>query len=443
MTAAMPPLPPAAAAVEPLLRRWIGLDVATVGAGTVQRAVRARMEALGIDRAEDYAARVETDEPERDALVEEIVVAESWFFRDPQVFEFVARFAVTLAALPGRTPVRILSAPCAAGEEPYSVAMALFEAGLDAGQFHIDAIDVSHAALARAARGRYSANAFRNADLTFRDRWFTMAETGAVIDDRLRGQVAFTWANLIDDAFRVGRGPYDVIFCRNLLIYLDAEARGRTAATLDALLRPDGVLVLGAAEPPIMKGGWIPAGAASVFALRRGPAVTPPGGVGRGSVPASPIRPAAAVPRRQPPASGGADGAARPPAAPSASRPTVSAETAAAAAATVAADLAAVLAEAGGLANARRHAEALAVCESARERLGPSPELFFLMGMLHQAAGDLDRAEGCFHKTLYLDAGHDEALLALALLAAQRGDSQMAETYRQSAARVLSRKAAP
>jgi chemotaxis protein methyltransferase WspC len=65
------------------------------------------------------------------------------------------------------------------------------------------------------------------------------------------------------------------------------------------------------------------------------------------------------------------------------------------------------------------------------------------MGMLHQAAGDLDRAEGCLHKTLYLDAAHDEALLALALLATRRGDTRMADAYRQSAARVLARKESP
>jgi tetratricopeptide (TPR) repeat protein len=72
--------------------------------------------------------------------------------------------------------------------------------------------------------------------------------------------------------------------------------------------------------------------------------------------------------------------------------------------------------------------------------LPPAPELFFLMGMLHQSLGDLDRAEGCLHKTLYLDAANEEALLALALLARQRGDTRMAETYRQSAARAFARK---
>jgi tetratricopeptide (TPR) repeat protein len=101
-----------------------------------------------------------------------------------------------------------------------------------------------------------------------------------------------------------------------------------------------------------------------------------------------------------------------------------------------------VLAEADRLANAGRIAEALEHCERQRSALAPAPELFFLMGILHQSAGDLDRAEGCFHKTLYLDAGHEEAHLALALVARQRGDATMAEKYRQSAARAAARKEA-
>jgi len=68
--------------------------------------------------------------------------------------------------------------------------------------------------------------------------------------------------------------------------------------------------------------------------------------------------------------------------------------------------------------------------------------VFFLMGMLHQAVGELEQAEACLQKTLYLDGNHDEAILTLALIATQRGDGQMAEKYRQSAARVLARKGA-
>ena len=406
------------AAVEALLRDWIGLDATTIGTPAVERAIRARMAATGGADVAAYASRVDSDPAERDLLVEEVVVGESWFFRDLQVFEFVADVVATRAGLPGRGPVRILCAPCAGGEEPYSVAMALLDAGLQPAQFTIDAVDVSRAALARAARGRYSANAFRNADCSFRDRWFTADGSGAVLSPAVRSCVAFAQANVVDEAFPAGRDPYDVIFCRNLLIYLTAAGRRRVETALDRLLTRDGVLVLGAAETPILKGDWLPAGTAAVFAMRRG--VRPV------TLPVTPT-PRRSVHGRRPPAPASAAPTSAAPAAEPPPLPT----------------LADVLAEAGALANQQRLAEALDVCERSRQRLTPAPELFFLMGMLHQAAGDLDRAEGCFHKTLYLDAAHDEALLALALLATRRGDTRMAETYRQSAARVLARKEPP
>jgi chemotaxis protein methyltransferase WspC len=411
--------PPAASehGLEELLEDWIGLDAATIGRPAIDRAVGERMKALGLTDPAAYARRTRGDSAERDELVEEVIVAESWFFRDPQVFAHLADVAVTRAALPGRPPIRILCAPAAGGEEPYSVAMALLEAGLQPGQFAIEAIDISRRGLARAAAGRYSANAFRNADLGFRDRWFTAAGGQAVIDRRVRDQVQFAWANLLDPAFAAGRAAYDVIFCRNLLIYLTPAARQRVERQLERLLVADGLLVLGAAEPPIMQGDWIPAGTAALFALRRGihaPARQP----GVSPRPARPARPRPAVAGPRSPAR---------PAAPA--PPPV--------------ELEEVLAEAGRLANDGRLAEAIAVCERHRPALPPSPELFFLLGMLHQSAGDGDRAEGCFHKTLYLDAGHEEALLALALLARQRGDLPMAEQYRQSAARAAARKEEP
>jgi chemotaxis protein methyltransferase WspC len=368
------------------------------------------MAAVGAEDAAAYADLVARSPAERDLLVEEVVVGESWFFRDAQVFSFVANAATTRAAVPGRGPVRILCVPCAGGEEPYSVAMALLDAGLEPGRFTIDAIDVSHAALARAARGSYSANAFRTADLAFRDRWFAAVAGRRVIADRIRGCVSFSWGNVLEPDFCAGRPAYDLIFCRNLLIYLTADARRRVEETVDRLLAPDGILFLGAAEPPILKGEWLPAGSISVFALRRGP------------------RPAATVATVAPPAARPAavtGAATAPPAAPQAD------------------DLPQVLHAAGALANAGRQTEAIELCEQARGRLPPSAELFFLLGMLHQAVGDLDRAEGCLHKTLYLDAHHEEALLALALLATQRGDLRMAEVYRQSAGRVIARKAGP
>jgi chemotaxis protein methyltransferase WspC len=406
---------------EMLLERWIGLDSQTVGSAAITRAVRVRMEACAEPDEEAFLARLARDPAEQGRFIDEVVVPESWFFRDTQVFDFLRRFAAEYATTPGRAPLRILCVPCAAGEEPYSVAITLLEAGLSAHQFWIDAADVSHAVVARAAAATYSANAFRGNDLAFRERWFRARGGAAELDEAVRKQVHFSWGNLLDESFAADRQQYDIIFCRNLLIYLTSDARNRVERALDRLLALDGVLVLGAAEPPILKGSWSPVPGNSVFTLRRG---TRPTNAFPAPV-ASPMhRPADAVPAGyasgHAPLESGADERV-------ASRPATGDE---------------LLRTAHELANAGRRAEALEACHRYQLAAAPSSQVFFLMGMLHQAAGDLERAEACLHKTLYLDPSHDEAILSLALVATQRGDDQMAEHYRQSAARVRSRKGA-
>ena len=396
---------------EALLERWIGLDVHTVGSTAIARAVRVRMGACGETDEAVFLAHLTRNDAERDRFIDEVVVPESWFFRDPQVFDTLRQRAATFAASPGQAPLRILSAPCAAGEEPYSVALTLLEAGLSADQFQIDAVDVSHAALGRAAAASYSANAFRGADLTFRDRWFRVQGAAAELDESVRKMVHFSWGNLLDESFAADSRPYDVIFCRNLLIYLTAAARKSVEQTLDRLLAPNGLLMLGAAEPPILKGSWTPVSGNTVFALQRGGQAT-----ARLPVPPPVPRPTNATAPR----ASGANEAVEP-------KPPTRDE---------------LLHEALELANVGRHAEAMEACRRQQQAAGPSAAVFFLMGALHQAAGDLDRAEASLHKALYMDPAHEDAFLSLAVVATQRGDDQMAEHYRQSAARVRSRKGA-
>jgi chemotaxis protein methyltransferase WspC len=396
---------------ETFLERRIGLDPHIVGSNAIAHAVRVRMEACGESDEEAFLARLARDATQQGLFIDEVVVPESWFFRDSQVFNVLRQRAAAFAATPGQAPLRILCAPCAAGEEPYSVAMTCLEAGLSAGQFIIDAADVSHAVLRRAAAAIYSANAFRGDDISFRDRWFHARGAAAELDESVRELVHFSWGNLLDDSFAVDSQPYDVIFCRNLLIYLTAEARSRVEQTLDRLLAPNGLLMLGAAETPILRGPWIPVSGNAVFVLRRGTLAA-----NRFPIPAPAQRPTVTAAPRQPRADY--------PVAPA--RPTGDE----------------LLRTAHELANAGRHAEALEACKRHQEAAGPSAQVFFLMGMLHQADGDLERAEACLHKTLYMDPAHDEAFLSLAVVATQRGDDPMAEHYRQSAARVRSRKGA-
>ena len=450
-------------AAEELLRCWIGLDPHSIGEAAIRRAVRLRMLSLGIDDVQTFVRLVETDKTERDRLVEEVVVAESWFFRDHQVYDHLRRFvAARIKARPG-DPVRILSAPCAAGEEPYSIAMSLLDSGLQPEQFRIDAIDISRVALSKAKTARYSPNAFRNADSGFRDRWFRMDGGSAVLDESVSRCINFAWANILEVSFVTGaidsgRAPYDVVFCRNLLIYLTTDARSAVERSIDRLLKEDGIVVLGAAEPAILQGNWVADSVGSTFTLRRGvsgESARWPSLAGRSALPA-PRRPKPTLPPPNTAPSYPAPSPQPPQARPSrfpapAPSPTPPAppptstksadlrcEDSGGGSATQTVHL--ILADVNALANARRFSEAIALCESAQRDIGPSAELYFIAGIMHQTSGSLAIAEDCFQKTLYLDASHDEALLALSLLAEQRGDSGQAAQYRRSALRVVERK---
>src|SRR5690606_25565987 len=99
---------------------------------------------------------------EQRALIESIVVPETWFFRYPESFALLATQARALQRrLPIGRPLRLLSLPCSSGEEPYSMAIAMLDADFSAEQFQIDALDISQRGIEQAALGRYGVNAFR------------------------------------------------------------------------------------------------------------------------------------------------------------------------------------------------------------------------------------------------------------------------------------------
>ena len=117
---------------------------------------------------------------EMQALIEEVVVPESWFFRDSRPFEVLCQHARARRACDPSLASAARPEPAVrGGEEPYSIAMALIDAGLPPAQFQIDAVDVSDRALARARRGVYSLNAFRGPYSSFRSRYFHKARRGS------------------------------------------------------------------------------------------------------------------------------------------------------------------------------------------------------------------------------------------------------------------------
>ena len=183
---------------EALLHSVIGLDSASVGSRTIERAVQTRMRACALSQVEDYWQRVALPGAERQHLVEAVVVPETWFFRDPQAFVALATLLQQRLSRDPQSVMQVLSIPCSTGEEPYSIAMALLDAGVNPARFRVEAIDISEGALKQARLACYGRNAFRSADLGFRARYFVATPEGYQLNERVRAQVSFRRGNLLD-----------------------------------------------------------------------------------------------------------------------------------------------------------------------------------------------------------------------------------------------------
>ena len=430
-----------------LLQRATGLNLTEADAA---RAVTRRMAALGI--ADNAAYLRQLAPAELAALIELVVVPESWMFRDAEAFAAAAGFVhQRLQAAPLRV-VRIASIPCAGGEEPYSMAMALADAGVDSGSYHIDGYDLSAISVARAQAGRYTRNAFRGRKLEFRARHFSAADDGYQISEALRAQVGFRQGNLFELDSAVAGGRYDVIFCRNLLIYFDEATTVAAIARLDSLLADGGIVFAGYAEvPAFVRNGFSSLRMPGAFALQRtadAPARAGAGALARAGAPArdaSAQVPAATPARAARARTSPAQAAATPAPAPSPApvrRPTAAAASQAAAASGAPA---AHPSDAALLADARKQADqgdfrsAATTCHAVLARDADNADAYYLLGVVSDCQKQSALAEDYWRRCVYLKPNHYEALCQLALLSEQAGNAAQAAVFKQRAARIYQR----
>lgn len=435
------------------LRRLTGMNLAR---NTVEQAVQRRMEATGETVRKAYADSL--DDAELRELVELVVVPESWLFRDPQAFAVAGDF-VRRRLAGGAKIVRILSIPCAGGEEPYSMAMALCDAGVKPESFVIDAVDLSAACIARAEAGVFGRNAFRGRELSFRERYFTAIGNGEYrIHDALRARIRFGQGNILEGTLG-SANQYDVIFCRNLLIYFDEPTTASAIGRLSAHLAEDGMLLAGYAEvPSFVRHGFSALPHRQAFALRKD--VKRPGAPARAALPASTARPAppalpvraaqpprpAATPRGREAGLQGAFAAAAATAANPARRPLgggTLGEGRAAVPPLAAAGDDSLLKHARRLADGGKLVEADSACREFLAQQPESAEAYFILGMLAETSGKPADAEAQLKRCLYLQPDHYEALCHLALLQEQGGNSSAAATLKARAARAFQRQQQP
>lgn len=413
----MYPARPAPARIEEFLRNTIGLDIESIGGSSIDRALHERMDQCGLRAEADYYELLKLSGRERDALLERIVVPETWFFRDRKPFQMLQKYVVE-EWLPSRSEqIRLLSIPCSTGEEPYSLAMALLDIGLSTRRIRIDACDISHLALCKAQRAVYCKNSFRSGDLSFRERYFDATAGGYALKEIVRVAVSFSCENLLDPGFAQDKGLYDVIFFRNLMIYLSREHQERALALMDRLLAPSGLLFVGHAETGPLAERWFTS-VRYPFAFahrkhsdeRRKPLASP--------VPKVPVllRSRTAGGRKPRASTKPAPGARSEIQSPCPARPNY-------------------LVEARNLADQGKLEEARRLCETAVRVQAAGAETYYLLGLINGARELESQAEECFHKAVYLEPHHYQALSQLALAAERRGDFQAAEIFRQRARR--------
>jgi chemotaxis protein methyltransferase CheR len=205
---------------------------------------------LGYDSLLDFYYRLRYDDPdgsELQRLAEVLVVHETYFFRELEPLKTLVDVYLSEAvAAKGRA--RVWSAACATGEEPLTLAMLLAERGM-LDRVEIIATDLSTAAIARAKSGRHIRRALRTdhpAELA--QRYLDVVANGLVVTPRIQRAVEFRALNLLDDAAIAKLGKFDVILCRNVLIYFSDEMVVRIVDKLARVLQPPGVILVGVSE---------------------------------------------------------------------------------------------------------------------------------------------------------------------------------------------------
>lgn len=396
-------LPSAVQALIRFIKLQCGIDLQLSTMQPLQ-VIETRMQAQGCATHDDYLFYVQSHDEELQALVEDVVVPETWFFRYPESFEFLVEHIATKRG----EVLDVLSIPCSTGEEPYSIAMSLLMHGIPHQKFQVDAADISEVALSRAKAAVYYEHSFRHHELSFRDQYFD-----ALFDRDIQRPywklhphvcqcVNFSMVNILQSNVQL-KSAYDVIFCRNLLIYFDKEAQAKVLERLYSMLKPDGLLFLGHAgsgHDYLLK---------HMTLLNHRAFVWQKGVQQKANILSPLMRPKYVAHKEREPEK--TRQILKP--VPNVKPAKLSLETI------------------ESLANQGKLKEAKKSCEHYTLQYPNQAEGWYLFGVIMQAENRLEKAKQHFQKTLYLEPNHENSLLQLAGIAEHEGHRDKAQRFRQ------------
>ncbi len=393
-----------------LLQHRIGLDADSLGERVIDDAFAESRIALGVaDDAALYAKALVHPEAFSE-IVERFVVPESWFFRAGDQYADLVRYAREQR---NRRPLRLLSLPCASGEEAYSASIALVEAELLPDDIDALCIDVARAAIQRAQAGVYRNNALRGQPMP--GVWMQARPDGFTIADSIKRCARFRLGNALNPKLLDPSERFEIVFCRNLLIYLHPEARARVLGTLLAALEPGGLLFVGHAEVFNTVGSDLRPyeGGCPLSYIREQ---------------APPMRTARQDPATRPPAVKLAIAGRHP------MQARVDPVVVTAPMTSACMDL-----SPQALADAGRLDEARAACRKRLQRVPEDIDTLFLLGLIESARTDLAAADAAFARVCYLDRDHIPAMDHRIALAERLGRPDLAGDLRKRTERLRKR----
>jgi len=239
--------------VADLLRRGSGLVITPEKADLLVSRLMPLARQNGIDTLDELIGRLRLDENPslRKAVIEAMICSDSFFFRDARPFAILndSVLPALLERRRDRRVLRIWSAGCSTGQEPYSIAMVLKEneARLAGMRVEVVATDLSTEALSRAREGAYTQfEVQRGLPIRMLVKYFRQDGDRWRISSDLKGMVQFRQFSLLDDPSELGM--FDIVFCRNVLIYFDETTMGEVLARIASIMPRDGYLFLGGAE---------------------------------------------------------------------------------------------------------------------------------------------------------------------------------------------------
>jgi len=234
--------------------RKTGIQFETSKRYFVDKRLLERMQATGNKLFRSYFTmlRFQASGEELQLLTNLMTVNETYFFREEYQFKCLVNSILPDLVKRKKTddPIRIWVIPSSSGEEPYSIAIYLLELWADINKYDIEIVasDIDTRILSSAQRGLYTDRAVAQMPAVYIQKYFTRTSAGYQLCDEIRGSVEFTRVNLSDRADTRSYRKFDVVFCRNLLIYFDDVSRKAAAETFYDALNPGGYICLGHSE---------------------------------------------------------------------------------------------------------------------------------------------------------------------------------------------------